>query len=395
MSLSPQTVLRRADLLKLYLDSYNEARISVEAGSFECGYHSPALLHAFRRPRSVASVLAELGPHLAGPQDWIELTGTIARLYQGGALVGDGPPPPTPGDTSFDQAVYAIEALNNHALVERCLTALRTSIRPGAVVVDLAGSTGLLAVAAAQAGAGRVYVRPAPGAAELLRAGIEANGAGERVLLLGPDAVLPQADLLLSEQLLTGPTSLALLAELRRAAGVLGPGGRTLPVALRRLALPVAVPPTLVARQTFTPATVADWQSWYGIDFGPCAEVAGRTPRLVYLSGGEARGWQALGAATLLVEERVDGPAPARAERALTLTATGSGALGGLLIFSELLLAPGQSLSTHPAAEPDVNLGIALWLLPQPLPVEPGAHLRLSYREPAATTACWLDVEPA
>lgn len=395
MNLSPTLMLRRAEGLRMRLDSYHELRITLPAGSFSTGYHGLAVLHAFSEPRSVASALAALGPRLAGPQDWIELTSTIARLYQGGALVGDGPAPTPLNDTPYDHAIYAIEPLNNQPLVDALLGALRAAVTPGAVVVDLAGSTGLLAIAAALAGAGRVCVRPAAGATELLKAGIAANGVEDRVHLLAAGAPLPQADLLLSEQLLSSPFERGLIAELRQAAGCLAAGGRPMPTRLRRMAIPVAVPAETRARQTFTPTTMVDWRAWYGIDFGPCAAAAARTPRLIMVPPAQVRAWSVLGEPALLFEEAVTGEEQAVRERHVTLTARAAGAIDGLLILSELDLGDGRALHNNPAAGDAVAVSLDVWMLAEPVPVEPGARLLLTYSEPAATAALWATLTPA
>jgi hypothetical protein len=364
-------------------------------GSFTCGYHGLAVLHAFRRPRSVAEALAAFAPRLVSPQDWIDLTSTIWRLYQGGALLGDTAPPAADGDTPYDHAISAIDSLERPALVEPIIAALRGAIRPGMLVVDLAGSTGLLAIAAAKAGAGRVFVRPAFGAAELVRAGIAANEVGDRVKILDNGAPLPKADLLISERILTSPFDRDLLIELRAAAlQALAPGGRTLPLGLRRLAIPVAVPREARARQTFTASTVADWRAWYGIEFGPCTEVAGRTPRLFVAAQNQLKGWPILGEAVLLSDEWASHELPAAAEATETISATATGELGGLLLVSELVLDAQRRLSSNPASVQALGIGAEVWLLPQPLAVEPGDSLRVAYREPAATAAFWVRVTP-
>lgn len=388
MNLSPTTILRRADGLSFTLDSYHEALVTLPGGSFTTGYHTLAVFHAFSTPRSIASVLAALGPRLVGQQDWVELTSTIARLYQSGVLVGEGPAPEVAGDTAYEHALSAIAILNNPSLVEPFLAAITAAVRPGAVVVELAASTGLLAVAAARAGAGRVYVRAVAGATELVRAGLITNNVADTVQLLDEGVPLPPSDLLISEAFLAIPRGREPLRTLHAtAATILKPGGQTVPIGWRRLVLPVAIPPAVVARQTFTSATVDNWRDWYSIDFTPCAEVAARTPRLCYPERQEAATWPTLGEASVLIEARVGSELPAIMERTTTITATAAGEVSGLLLVNELLLGDDRILSTHPLEAPSLAQHVGAWLLPQPIPVTKGARLQVAYREPAATAA--------
>jgi predicted RNA methylase len=85
--------------------------------------------------------------------------------------------------------------------------ALRETVRPGSVVVDLGAGTGILGFLALRAGAGRVYAIERHPIVRLARAVAEENGFGDRVRFVRGDSRrvrLPeQADLVVSD--LVGP----------------------------------------------------------------------------------------------------------------------------------------------------------------------------------------------
>lgn len=88
-------------------------------------------------------------------------------------------------------------------------SAIRATVRPGDVVVDLGSGTGVLALMAAKAGAGYVYaVESDASAVRQLRATIEANRLSRQVEVIHADATkvkLPKkADVIISEMVATG-----------------------------------------------------------------------------------------------------------------------------------------------------------------------------------------------
>ncbi len=86
----------------------------------------------------------------------------------------------------------------HHETTRLCLAALDESVRPGAHVLDIGAGSGILSIAVAKLGAGRVDAFEIdPIAAEVARANCEANGVAERVRVHGgfPGEGTPMADL--------------------------------------------------------------------------------------------------------------------------------------------------------------------------------------------------------
>src|SRR5262245_2389511 len=66
--------------------------------------------------------------------------------------------------------------------------ALRKVVRPGDVVLDIGTGSGVLALLACQAGAGRVYAVESSPILSVARELAEANGLGDRVVFVSGDA---------------------------------------------------------------------------------------------------------------------------------------------------------------------------------------------------------------
>src|SRR5882672_6096097 len=86
--LKPDTVLKRIAGVEIKLDSAFEVRVGVSGNSAIYLEHSLAILDVFARPASVREAVARLNAR--GHQDWIDLTGTINKLYHAGILVERG-----------------------------------------------------------------------------------------------------------------------------------------------------------------------------------------------------------------------------------------------------------------------------------------------------------------
>ena len=108
--------------------------------------------------------------------------GVINVLIEEGALVEpDAARGPTRG---WADPVEHARMLHDDRRTGDYLTALREAVRPGDVVLDLGTGSGVLAVAAARAGARRVYAIEATDIAEVAERVFAANGVQDRVTLI-------------------------------------------------------------------------------------------------------------------------------------------------------------------------------------------------------------------
>ena len=206
--------------------------------------------------------------------------------------------------------------LNDRIRTSRFLMGIREVVQNGDIVVDIGTGTGVLAVAAAQAGAQHVYAIEASGIGKLAKEIIKANGFENKITLIegwSSQVNLPEpADVLISEMIGNEPlaeNALEITADAIKR--LLKPDARLIPRKVRVFGLPVTVPgtelmhafvfPALIQR-TFEAENLQNWQSWYNIDFGPLSDIARNSPHTFFINPFLAREWKNLGDPILLAD---------------------------------------------------------------------------------------------
>lgn len=383
--LSGKTVLQRLPELHLQLSSDGSLRVEADGRVVDCRSHGLAVLETFARPTPLAEGLAQLQRRVAGAHDWVELMDTIANLHAAGILLDPRLRPPLrSGPHGFDAARPHLAMLDDRGRTEGFLAGIRRTVRPGDVVVDLGTGTGVLALAAARAGAARVYAIEASGIAAVARRLFQANRLADRITLVegwSTRVTLPErADVLVSEIVGNEPFGEAVLeffADARRR--FLKAGARVVPRRLRVFGTPVTVPPAVVRSHGVTDATVARWRRWYGFDFGPLVEAARRTPGHFYVNPWRARTWPTLTDPVPLVDVDLGRPRSARPQARRRIEAGRAGVLGGLLLHFELETG-GATITTDPCQVRKDNCWLSpVWLADTASSVRRGDPLVVAY----------------
>lgn len=346
------------------------------------------LLAFYRHPHTLEEGWRCLQRTSKGSRALLDGFAQILHLCEAGILVpADGSPAP-----SVDSHAHAfgptaqIRMLEDRVRTTRYLQAIRRTVREGDVVVDIGTGTGVLAVAAAKAGARRVYAIEARPIADAAQRFFDGSGFGDRITLLrgfSADLSLPEkADVLVSEIIGNEPLAEGMLETTRDAqARFLKPGARMIPARIRICATPVEVPEAVRQRTFFTPELLARWERWYGLSFPALlgGEGPGQAPcRRIFLNPWQARRWPTLATPRELhAFDLADLPRQDPAADVDVAIAQG-GSLGAFLVHFEATLSEGVAISTEASRITRRNHWRSpLWLLAQPRRVAPGEELRV------------------
>jgi protein arginine N-methyltransferase 1 len=257
--------------------------------------------------------------------------------------------------------------------VEAYAEALRRTVRPGSVVLDIGAGTGLFAMLACRCGAGRVYAVEVSEVIQLAREIAAANGFGDRITFLetkSRDVTLPErADVIVSDLRGSLPLfehTLPALADARKR--LLAPGGVLVPL---RDDLQVAV----IEAPEFYEKRTGPWKGKNrGFDMraglGHVTSIPAFTRRVPGKVLLPARRWASVDY-TSLSDPGAAGTVAWTAER------RGTG--HGLLLWFDTLLAEGVAFSNAPGS-PDLVYGRAFFPWPSPVPIEAGDRIEVSIR---------------
>lgn len=351
--LQADTILKRTPGVKIDLESMTEMRVSINGNSDYYNEHTLAILDVFTRPVSLRDALKKL--QAKGAQDWIVLTATITRLFNAGILVEQSQAQFTPDteSNSFGAALIHILMLNDKERTECFIEAIKETVKENDVVVDLGTGTGILAVAAARAGASRVYAIEAGEMADVAQAVFEANGVAEKITLIrgwSTQIELPEkADVIVSETIGNDVFAERILQTMKDARNrFLKKGARFIPSKVTSYTLPVTIPSNIMIDRAITKEQIDNWRVWYGVDFSPLSEMIDySTSPLLYINSQKAVSWEILGEPVKLADIDFQLFDETIIEQTVSVKATQNGFLNGLLMFFELKLGS-KSLTTHP-----------------------------------------------
>lgn len=347
------------------------------------GRHGLAILDLFTEPRSLQDALDSFAARAHSVLGLAEIMSVILRLQEASILT-------SPDDVRRSRAMFGFAApaahinmLDDRTRTQAFLEAISRTVASGDVVVDLGTGTGVLAIAAARAGARQVYAIETTPIAEAAAAMFAASGYGERITLVrgwSTDVNLPErADVLVSETLGDDPWEeglVHLIADARRR--LLVPNARIVPSFVRWVGQPVAIPDSHQRRLRFSTAAAEQWTDWYGIEFRslvggslmrtPVTRVAARTVA-VWPRPSDPVTLAALDLRHVSELPRFgEAPAITRAD----------GVVDGIVLYWEADLASGVVLSTSPFAVNPVTSWLS-HLVPAPSSrrVKPGDILNL------------------
>jgi precorrin-6B methylase 2 len=341
-----------------------------------------AILSLFVRPLALGDAIETIEHAENGATDFLPTLSVLNMLVEEGALA---PPDAGRGPTSgWADPVEHARMLHDDRRTGNYIAALADAVRPGDVVLDIGTGSGVLAIAAVRAGAGRVYAVEASDIAEVAERVFAANGVEDRVTLVpgwSREIELPEpADLLVAEIIGNEPFEEEILeTTLDARRRLLKPGARLVPHALTLLARPLLIPPEQARQRAIGREAVERWRRLYGIEFQPLLDAATPGPVLNPTEGEVASEWTPVGSPAVLATVDLTGFEQAVVDAEADLVVDSSGAVNAVAVTFRAHLHGSITHTLSPWTWPMSSWATSVWVLPDTLVVQPRAVLRVRY----------------
>ena len=392
--LTPHTRLQVAPGLRTRLDALGHVLIDSPDGALvDVGPHGFAILSLFSRPAALGDVIARLE---ADSREFLPTISVVNTLIEEGALVTSAA-----GDclkTGWADPVEHARMLHDTRRTSDYVAAVMAAVRPGDVVLDLGTGSGVLAVAAARAGARRVYAVEATDIAEVADRVFAANGVQERVTLIpgwSRQVELPEpADVLVAEVIGSEPLAEEILeTTLDARRRLLKRKARLVPNALTLLVRPLRIPDAEARLHVIERRDVERWRRLHGIDLRPLHEAASPVPAYASVDGETVATWSAVGPPVVLAAVDLTAFEEVEIRASADLAVAAETTVNAVAMTFRADLHGSVAHTLDPWRWPASSWATSVWVLPEPVQLGPGSALRVLYSRRAPGIADGLQCE--
>jgi protein arginine N-methyltransferase 1 len=398
--LSPETRLQLAQGIRTRLDAAGHVLVDAPDGTIiDAGPRGFATLSMFTRPLSLGSAIELLEHDRSNPTDFLPTLGVINLLIEEGALV---PPAvdrvPTRG---WADPVEHARMLHDARRTNDYAAALREAVKPGDVVLDIGTGSGVLAIAAARAGARHVYAVEASDIADVAERVFACNGMQDRVTLIrgwSREIELPEpADLLVAEVIGNEPFEEEILeTTLDARRRLLKFDARLIPYTLELVARPLLVPDEEARQRAIGSQAVQRWRQLYRIDFQPLLDAAFPGPVNNPTEAEVLAGWPPVGPPAALATVELGHLRRPTVDASVELSVAPGTSVNAIAVTFRAHLFGSIVHTLDPWSWPSSSWATSVWMLPDPVLV--GArdtlHVRYRRRVPGLADGLTCEVSP-
>jgi protein arginine N-methyltransferase 1 len=393
-SLHSATRLTLVPGIRTRLDANGHVLVDTPVGTVvDAGPDGFAILAMFADTRTLGDAVAQLRER----PDMMPAASVLMSLIETGSLIDAAGLGMRHG---WADPVEHARMLHDHRRTGSYLEAIQASVRPSDVVLDIGTGSGILAVAAALAGARRVYAIEASDIASVAARVFDDNGVSDRITLIqgwSTDVDLPeQASLLVSEIIGSEPFEEDILeTTLDARRRLLTPDATLIPSALRLFAQPLAAPRHERWARTLDREAVEDWRDRYGIELEALLAAQPTHPVHWPAEGSDVAAWEPLGPREELLRVDLDTFDSTEVDATTELTTESSGIVDAILITFSATLGATTELQQRPRPDEHSSWSTSLWFLRERIDVRPGSRLRVGYRRRVPGQADGVTCVPA
>jgi precorrin-6B methylase 2 len=381
--LSPDTLLQLAPNVRTRLDAGGHVLVDAPDGTIvDIGPRGYSILSLFSRPRALGEAIDRLEDGDRNTTDFAPALSVINMLMEDGALVRPG----ALGGVSSGWAdpVEHARMLHDDRRTGDYLAALDQAVRPGDVVLDLGTGSGVLAIAAARAGARHVYAVEASDIADVAAGVFAANGLQDRITLVAGwsrQIELPErADLLVSEIIGNEPFEEELLeTTLDARRRLLKPAARLIPNVLTLFARPLLLPEADARQRALGRDSLECWQALYGIDFEPLVDAVAPRPVNCPTEAEVAVNWPPVGPGAVLAVLDLAALDSATVRGSTDLPLDAPGPVNAVAVTFRAHLHGSVEHTLDPWRWPTSSWATSVWVFPDRVHVGADAALRVRY----------------
>ena len=384
MALSPDSLLELAPGIRTRRDHAGHVIVDSPVGTIiDIGPRGFGVLSLFSEPIRLGDAIDQLQRAHEHSTDFAPILSVINMLVEESALI-----PPDTGRTptsGWADPVEHARMLHDERRTGDFLAALAAAVRTDDVVLDIGTGSGVLALAAARAGARNVYAIEASDIAEVAARVFAVNGVGDQITLLpgwSRLAELPEkADLLVAEVVGNEPLEEEILETVLDARRrLLKPGARIIPHALTLLARPVLLPEAEVRQRAFGVSAVDRWRALYDIDFTPLLDAAIPGPTHTITEGEVVATWPSAGPPVDLIRIDLTTFDEPSVRASADLVVEPPGQVNGIALTFRAELYEGIIHTLDPWTWPGSSWATSIWVLPDLIEVSAQSVLRVEYR---------------